>query len=232
MGYKTYLDLLGPLAQGKEIVSTGMKREVDRCKVAVERALDGVKVAIVSSGDAGIYGMAGLILEICAKRGLSIGMSGEQQENQGKHPDILLEIVPGVPALCAGSALLGAALMHDFCSISLSDLLTPWDTIERRLELASQGDFVIAIYNPKSKKRDWQLARAVGIILRHRSPETPAGIVRKAMREGQEVTITTLDELLGHPVDMQTVILVGNSRTYVYQGRMITPRGYDEKYTL
>lgn len=233
VGYETYLDLLGPLIQGKETISTGMKQEVKRCEAALKRAVSGEKVAVVSSGDAGIYGMAGLILEICAARHISVCPRDGTERGSGEGPpDLFLEIVPGVPALCAGSALLGAAIAHDFCAISLSDLLTPWQAIEKRLDLAGRGDFVIALYNPRSKRRTWQLERAIGIIRLHRSPGTPVGIVRKAMRSGQEVTVTTLDEVLDHAADMQTVILVGNSRTYSYQGWMITPRGYDEKYSL
>ena len=144
--------------------------------------------------------------------------------------DLYLEVIPGVPALAAGAALLGAPLMHDFVVISLSDLLTPWEIILRRLELAAQGDFVIVLYNPKSKKRDWQLGAVRDLLLRHKTPETPVGIVSRAMREGQTTTITTLEDLLTHPVDMQTIVVVGNSQTYTYGGYMITPRGYQSKY--
>ena len=144
--------------------------------------------------------------------------------------DLYLEVIPGVPALAAGAALLGAPLMHDFVVISLSDLLTPWETIQKRLELAAQGDFVIVLYNPKSKKRDWQLGAVRDLLLRHKDPGTPVGIVSRAMREGQATTVTTLEDLLTHPVDMQTIVIVGNSQTYTYGGYMITPRGYQDKY--
>ena len=139
-------------------------------------------------------------------------------------------MIPGVPALAAGAALLGAPLMHDFVAISLSDLLTPWEMIVKRLELAAQGDFVIVLYNPKSKKRDWQLGAVRDLLLRHRDPETPVGIVSRAMREGQETIITTLQEMLSQPVDMQTIVMVGNSQSLTYGPYMITPRGYRAKY--
>jgi precorrin-3B C17-methyltransferase len=184
-------------------------------------------VALVSSGDAGIYGMAGLVLEICAAQGLQVG-----PPEQAGPVDLHLEVIPGVPALAAGAALLGAPLMHDFAAISLSDLLTPWETIEKRLDLAAQGDLVIVLYNPKSKKRQWQLGAVRDLLLRHKSPVTPVGLVCRAMREGQQVTVTTLQEMLAHPVDMQTVIIVGNSQTFAYGPYMITPRGYLAKYQV
>jgi len=137
-----------------------------------------------------------------------------------------------VPALAAGAALLGAPLMHDFASVSLSDLLTPWEIIQKRVELAAQGDFVIVLYNPKSKKRDWQLGAVRDLLLRYKAPETPVGLVCRAMREGQTITITTLEDLLQHEVDMQTVVIVGNSQTFTYGPYMITPRGYLNKYQV
>jgi precorrin-3B C17-methyltransferase / cobalt-factor III methyltransferase len=226
-GYRTYIELIEPLLTGQEVVATGMKAEVSRCQSAIDRALAGDRVALVSSGDAGIYGMAGLVLEICAARGLKIGppdMAGEV--------DFRLEVIPGVPALAAGAALLGAPLMHDFAAISLSDLLTPWETIVKRLELAAQGDFVIVLYNPKSKKRHWQLGAVRDLLLRYKDPATPVGIVCRAMREGQAVTITTLNNLTKEPVDMQTVVFVGNSQTFTYGPYMVTPRGYLDKYQV
>jgi precorrin-3B C17-methyltransferase len=182
-------------------------------------------VALVSSGDAGIYGMAGLVLEMGAAQGLKLGPSEAAGE-----VDLYLEVIPGVPALAAAAALLGAPLMHDFVAISLSDLLTPWETIEKRLELAAQGDFVMVLYNPQSKKRDWQLGAVRDLLLRHKDPGTPVGIVSRAMRPGQTTTITTLNDLTKNPVDMQTVVVVGNSQTYTYGPYMITPRGYRDKY--
>jgi precorrin-3B C17-methyltransferase len=226
-GYRTYLDLLEPLLTHQEVVATGMKGEVKRCRAAIERALGGAQVALVSSGDAGIYGMAGLVLEICAARGLKVAPPGEAEI-----VDFHLEVIPGAPALAAAAALLGAPLMHDFASISLSDLLTPWETIQKRVELAAGGDFVIVLYNPKSKKRDWQLAAVRDLLLQVKDPATPVGIVSRAMRQGQKVVITTLKEMPAFPVDMQTVIIVGNSQTFTYGPYMITPRGYLTKYEV
>jgi precorrin-3B C17-methyltransferase len=225
VGYQTYIDLVRPWLTTQEVVATGMKAEVKRCQLALDRACAGQKVAIVSSGDAGIYGMAGLVLEMCAVQGLKVG-----PPEAGAAVDLYLEVIPGVPALAAGAALLGAPLMHDFVVISLSDLLTPWEIIHKRLELAAQGDFVIVLYNPKSKKRDWQLGAVRELLLKHKDPQTPVGIVSRAMREGQATTITTLDDLTENAVDMQTIVVVGNSQTYTYAGYMITPRGYQNKY--
>lgn len=226
-GYRTYVELIQPLLRHQEVVATGMKAEVQRCQAAIDRALTGARVALVSSGDAGIYGMAGLVLEICAARGLRVAPPEATSE-----VDFHLEVIPGVPALAAGAALLGAPLMHDFASVSLSDLLTPWQTIEKRLELAAQGDFVIVLYNPKSKKRNWQLGAVQELLLRHKPPETPVGLVSRAMRQGQTVTITTLAKLTEEPVDMQTVVIVGNSQTFTYGPYMVTPRGYLNKYQV
>ncbi len=226
-GYRTYVELIAPLLTHQEVVATGMKAEVQRCQAAIDRALAGDRVALVSSGDAGIYGMAGLVLEICAARRLQVSPPDEAAE-----VDFHLEVIPGVPALAAGAALLGAPLMHDFASISLSDLLTPWETILKRLELAAQGDFVIVLYNPKSKKRDWQLGAVQELLLRHKPPETPVGIVSRAMRQDQTVTITTLKDLTANPVDMQTVVIVGNSQTFAYGPYLVTPRGYLNKYQV
>ncbi len=226
-GYHTYIELLKPLLAHQEVVASGMKGEVKRCQAAIDRALGGARVALVSSGDAGIYGMAGLVLEICAARELKVGPPGDP----GK-VDFHLEVIPGVPALAAAAALLGAPLMHDFAAISLSDLLTPWETIKKRVELAGAGDFVIGLYNPKSKKRDWQLAAVRDILLKVKDPATPVGIVSRAMREGQGVVITTLKEMLAYPVDMQTVVIIGNSQTFTYGPYMVTPRGYLNKYQV
>jgi precorrin-3B C17-methyltransferase len=227
VGYRTYIELLKPLLTHQEVVVSGMKAEVQRCRLAVDRAQSGQKVALVSSGDAGIYGMAGLVLEICSARELKVA----PPEAPGQM-DLHLEVIPGVPALAAGAALLGAPLMHDFASISLSDLLTPWEIIKKRVEAAAQGDFVIVLYNPKSQKRDWQLSAVRDLLLGSKAPDTPVGIVTRAMRPGQEVVLTTLDGILQHPVDMQTVIIVGNSQTYTYGPYMITPRGYLAKYRV
>lgn len=227
VGYQTYLALIRPLLTGKEVAASAMKQEVKRCRLAIERARQGARVALVSSGDAGIYGMAGLVLEICAAQNLIPAPPDKAAE-----ADLHLEIIPGVPALAAGAALLGAPLMHDFCAISLSDLLTPWELIVQRLEAAAQADFVIVLYNPKSKKRAWQLAKAQEILLTIRPPQTPVGIVRRAMREGEAVILTTLKDLPASQVDMQTIVIVGNSQSFVFGDYLITPRGYGEKYAL
>jgi precorrin-3B C17-methyltransferase len=227
VGYQTYIDLVRPWLTTQEVVATGMKAEVKRCQLALDRAGAGQKVALVSSGDAGIYGMAGLVLEMCAVQGLKVR---PLEAGAAADVDLYLQVIPGVPALAAGSALLGAPLMHDFVVVSLSDLLTPWEIIHKRLELAAQGDFVIVLYNPKSKKRDWQLGAVRDLLLRYKTPETPVGIVSRAMREGQTTTVTTLDDLTKNAVDMQTIVVVGNSQTYTYGAYMITPRGYQNKY--
>jgi precorrin-3B C17-methyltransferase len=227
VGYQTYVDLIADLLTHQEVVATGMKAEVKRCQAAIDRVRAGQNVALVSSGDAGVYGMAGLVLEVCAAQGLRVGPPDADRE-----VDLYLEVIPGIPALAAGAALLGAPLMHDFVSISLSDLLTPWEVIKRRVEAAGQGDFVIVLYNPKSKKRDWQLQAVVDLLLKHRQPDTPVGLVGRAMRPGQEVLITTLEKLPTQQVDMQTIVLVGNSQTFQYGDYMVTPRGYLAKYQV
>jgi len=227
VGYTTYIDLIRPLVAGKTLISTGMTREVDRVDAGIAAALEGHATAVVSSGDAGIYAMAGLILEICRKRRLPLARAGSGT------PDALqIEVVPGIPALAAGAALLGAPLTHDFAVISLSDLLTPWETIARRLAAAAQADFVIVLYNPKSKRRPDNLRRACEIIGEHRPSDTPAGVVRAATRPRQSVCITTLGELPRAEVDMQTIVFVGNAATEVYDGFMVTPRGYAKKYDM
>ena len=226
-GYRTYIELIEPLLTHQEVVATGMKAEVKRCQAAIDRACEGQRVALVSSGDAGIYGMAGLVLEICAARELQVGPPDVPGE-----VDFYLEVIPGVPALAAAAALLGAPLMHDFAAISLSDLLTPWEVIQRRVQLAAEGDLVIVLYNPKSKKRDWQLGVVRDLLLKVKDVATPVGIVSRAMREGQDAVVTTLEEMLEHPVDMQTVVIVGNSQTFTYGQYMVTPRGYLNKYQV
>ncbi|MCL5256277.1 MAG: precorrin-3B C(17)-methyltransferase [Chloroflexi bacterium] len=215
VGYHTYLRLAPSLFRGKQVVSSGMRQEVDRARKAAEIASTGKTVAVVCSGDSGIYGMAGLVYEICD------GM-----------PPVEIEVIPGVPAFVAAAALLGAPLMHDFSAISLSDLLTPWATIAHRIDLAAQADFVIAIYNPRSHGRRTQIVDARSILLRHRRPATPVGIVSKAYREGQSLVLTDLERMLDSTIDMSTVLIIGNSQTYVQDGKMITPRGYGNKYEL
>lgn len=217
MGYRTYLDLMDiGLLEGKEVVATGMMDEIRRCETAIDHALLGKDTAVVSSGDSGIYGMAGLVLELLEERGLL-----EQ---------VPVEIVPGIPALAAAASLLGGPLMHDFAVISLSDLMTPWAVIEERARAAAEADFVLVIYNPRSKKRNWQLGRVLEVIRPYRHEETPVGVVKNAMRAGQAVTATTLSRVEESSVDMLSILVVGNSHTRLAGGRMITPRGYREKY--
>lgn len=212
VGYHTYLKLIPQLIEGKDQVGTGMMQEVDRCKKAVELASEGRRVAVVSSGDPGVYGMAGLVLEIIEKL------------PQEKKPEA--EIIAGLSAVNAAAAILGAPLMHDFAVISLSDLLTPWELIKKRLACAADGDFVIALYNPRSNRRVTHLEEAREIVMAVRGKDTPVGIVRKAGREGQSMTLSTLENLIHEEVDMQTLVIIGNSKTYVADGKMITPRGY------
>jgi len=213
-GYTRYVALLGTLVEDKEILVTGMTAEVERCTRAVEAARAGRRVAVVCSGDAGVYGMAGLVLQIASK----LGVAG----------DIDIEVIPGLPAFVAAAALLGAPLMHDFASVSLSDLLTPRGLIERRVEAAASADFVIVLYNPKSSKRVEGLGRAIDIIRGHRDAKTPVGIVRNASREHESVAVATLGSVHEHygGVDMLSIVIVGNSSTIFQDDSMITPRGY------
>ncbi|MBM7867204.1 precorrin-3B C17-methyltransferase [Heliobacterium gestii] len=212
VGYSTYVKLIEDLIEGKDVRASGMRKEIDRACLAVDLALEGKAVVVVSSGDPGVYGMAGVVLEAV-----------QQREAQGK---VAVEVIPGVTSATAAAAVLGAPLMHDFAVISLSDLLTPWDLIRRRVESAAAGDFIITLYNPKSTKRVHQIEEVRQLLLQHRSPETPVGIVRNARREGEERVLTTLGEFLEHPIDMFTVLVIGNSQTYIRDGWMITPRGY------
>lgn len=219
VGYKTYTGLLSPLLEGKEVHSTGMGDEVGRCRKALELAGSGKSVALVSSGDSGIYGMAGLVHEL---------ISALEEA-----PPFPVEVVPGVPAFVSAASLLGSPLMHDFAAVSLSDILTPWETIARRLEGGVKADFVVVLYNPRSKGRTSQLPLAVELLRRHRAPGTPVGVVKNASRKAEEVLITTLARLSEHydTIDMSTVVIIGNSTTYVSGGRIITPRGYRTRYT-
>ena len=223
VGYKAYVELVEPeLLAERQVLSTGMTGEVERCGKAVDLALAGVETAVVCSGDPGVYAMAGLVLELVEARGLA--------------QEVEVEVVPGIPAVCAAAALLGAPLMHDFAVISLSDLLTPWEVIARRVEAAAGADFVLAVYNPRSGKRQSHLPRALELIARHREPQTPVGLVKSAYRPQQQVLITTLAELDPEAVDMQSILVIGNSSTRLVPAksgkRMLTPRGYAEKYAL
>ena len=211
IGYKYYFQFVEPyLSPGTECVDTGMKKERERAEEAFARAGEGKVVCVVSSGDAGIYGMAPLIWEMKRERG----------------SDVEIEVLPGISAFQKAASLLGAPVGHDLCILSLSDLMTPWEKIERRIRAAAVADFITAVYNPKSNGRYWQLYRLQEIFLQHRDPATPLGFVRQAGREDQQVTLTTLGEFDPEQVDMFTVIIIGNSQSYAYEGNMITPRGY------
>jgi precorrin-3B C17-methyltransferase len=198
-----------------------MTQEMDRAEAALDLALSGKKAALVSGGDAGVYAMAGAVFELAAARKVNLSEGLERLE---------IKVIAGVPALIAGAALLGAPLTHDFCAISLSDRLTPWPTIEKRLDLASQAGLVIALYNPKSHGRSWHLTRAAEILSQNLPPTTPVGLAARCGREGQNITLTTLADLPQSQVDMQTLVIIGNPTTFVYQGYLITPRGYAQKY--
>lgn len=208
-GYSTYIDLIRPFFPEKAFLHTGMRRETERVRMALEAVCDGKTVSLICSGDAAVYGMAGLALTLAQQ-----------------YPDAEVEIVPGVTAALSGGAVLGAPLTHDFAVISLSDLLTPMEKIERRLRCAAQGDFVIVLYNPSSKQRANYLQRACDILLETCSPETICGWVRNIGREGQESHIVKLSGLRDTPADMFTTVFIGNSETVCLNGRMVTPRGY------
>lgn len=210
VGYKTYIQLIEPFMSHKELVSSGMKKEVDRCLEVLQLAELGKTVSLISSGDPGVYGMAGIMLEVVAE----------------KKSTVEVEIIPGISAASSAASLLGAPLMNDYVVISLSDLLTPWEMIEKRLNAAGIGDFVVSMYNPRSKTRIKQLDIAVEILLKYQRPETPVGIVKHAMRDEQEVIITDLAHVREQEIDMFTTLIVGNSHTHVISGKMVTKRGY------
>jgi len=212
-GYTVYVDLVKDMFEGKEFFSTGMMKETDRCKKALEIADEGKKVSLVCSGDSGVYGMAGLIYELGTD-----------------HPEVEIEIVPGITSAISGGSVLGAPVGHDFCVISLSDHLTEMALIEKRLRLAGEGDFIIVLYNPSSKTRKDYLKRACDILLESRSPENVCGWVRNISREGEEKKVMTLRELREEQVDMFTTVFIGSSKTIDLGGMMVTPRGYIEKY--
>ncbi|GAN34732.1 MAG: precorrin-3B C(17)-methyltransferase [Candidatus Brocadia sp. AMX2] len=210
VGYKLYVDLVKDIVGNKQIVASAMRKEIERVEMAIQEALAGKIVSLISSGDPGVYGMAGLVLEVVSEKNI----------------DLPLEIISGIPAANAAAAVLGAPLMHDYAVISLSDLLTPWETIERRVKCAAEADFVIVLYNPRSSQRDWQIEKTAHIILHYKSPATPVGIVKDASRKDESVIITTLDKMTSHPIDMTTVIIVGNSTTFQYHNYLVTKRGY------
>lgn len=207
IGYKTYINLIKDLFKDKELISFAMKKEIDRCNEVIKYAKTGKVVSLISSGDAGVYGMAGIMLELASD-------------------DIEVEVVPGVTASTAAASIVGAPIMHDHCSISLSDLLTNWELIEKRLDLASQADFVISLYNPKSKGRTEQIIKARDIILKHKSENTKVAIVKNAKRENETSVLTDLKNMLNYEIDMLTTIIIGNSKTFIKNGKMISPRGY------
>ena len=209
VGYHVYVDLVKDHFPGKEFFTTPMRKEVDRCKIALDLAREGRDVAMICSGDSGIYGMAGLIYEL-----------------RGEDESIEVEVIGGLTAACSGASRLGAPLTHDFAVISLSDLLTPWETIEKRLDCAAQANLSIVLYNPGSMKRKDYLQRACDILMRHKAPETVCGAVRNIGREGEQTRVMTLSELRDYEADMFTTVFVGNSFTKVIGGKMVTPRGY------
>ncbi|MBU5308617.1 precorrin-3B C(17)-methyltransferase [Clostridioides mangenotii] len=210
VGYKTYIKLIEELIEGKEVIENGMRQEIDRCKRAIEEAKGGKTVAVISSGDAGIYGMAGLILELVSK----------------EEVDIQVKVVPGITASIGAAALLGAPIMHDFCHISLSDLLTPWEVIEKRLKLAADADFVICLYNARSKGRSEHLKKAFDIMKEYKCGDIPVGIVKDVGRENQDIHICTFDTMDFERVDMTTMVVIGNKSTFINGDKIITPRGY------
>lgn len=212
IGYSGYFAWVADLVAGKECIALPLTQERERARLAVHRAARGCSVCVISSGDAGIYGMASLVLEMV------------EHAPTGERPEV--QVIPGLSALNACAALLGAPLAHDFAAISLSDLLTPWPLIERRLIAAAEADFVVAVFNPRSERRTWQLARAQELLLRARAPETPVGVVRNAYRPDQSVEITTLGGMAACRVDMLTTLIVGNSQTRRLESMLITPRGY------
>lgn len=220
VGYVTYIKLVADLLEGKEVIRKGMTEELDRAVHALEYAREGKKVALISSGDAGVYGMAGPTYEVLFQAGWT--------------PDsgVEVEVIPGASAINACASLVGAPLTHDFCSISLSDLLTPWPVIARRLDAVAAADFVVALYNPKSGRRTQQIVQAQQLFLRHRSPDTPVAIVKSAYRRRQAIVFTTLASMSECDIGMLSTVLIGNSNTFVRDGLMITPRGYDNKYEL
>lgn len=204
-GYIKYIEMVKPLLDGKEIFSNGMRGEEDRCREALALSRENT-VALISTGDAGIYGMAGLILEM------------KEDEN--------VEIIPGITASSAAGAVVGAPLMHDNCNISLSDLMTPYEDIKNRVDLAAKGDFVISLYNPKSKGRPHYLREAIELVKQYREDSTPVAVVRHALREGESYKLFTLENFDDSVVDMFSIVIIGNSKSFIKDGQFVTPRGY------
>ena len=211
IGYKTYINLIKEYFENKELINSPMKKEVDRCQDALNIAMEGNTVSLISSGDAGVYGMAGIMLEIV-------------------DDSIEVEIISGVTATNAAGSVVGAPIMHDYVTISLSDLLTDWELIKKRLDLAAQGDFVVSLYNPKSRGRTTQIEEARDIMLKHKSKSTVVAIAKNIGRDDEEYVLTTLEQMLNYDIDMSTIVIIGNSNTFIKNGKMITPRGYKGKY--
>lgn len=212
VGYKTYIGLIDEMiSDNQQVYASGMRKEQKRAKKAIELAEQGRRVAIISSGDPGVYGMAGLVLELINK--------GDYQ--------VEAEVIPGITAANAAASILGAPLMHDYAVISLSDLLTPWEQIKKRLKATAKADFITVLYNPRSSKRTEQIKIARNIFLNYRQDDTPVGIVRNAGRKGEEKKITNLDEMLDEKIDMLSTVIIGNSMTYAAGDKIITPRGYN-----
>ncbi len=220
IGYVTYIKLVADLIEGKEIIRKSMTEELDRAVSALEAARQGKKVALISSGDAGVYGMAGPTYEVLFQAGWT------------PYDAVQVEIIPGASALNSCAALVGAPLTHDFCAISLSDLLTPWPTIARRLDAVAMADFVVALYNPKSGRRTRQIVEAQRLFLRHRRADTPVAIVKSGYRRRQNIVFTTLDQMAEADIGMLSTVLIGNSNTFIRHGLMVTPRGYANKYDM
>ncbi len=216
IGYSKYIEMIYEVVKNKTILGSSVVDEIARADMAIKYAMEGKKVSVISSGDSGIYGMAGLVFEMISHHNY----------------DIEIEIIPGITSLASSSSLIGTPLMNDFCSISLSDKLTPWETIEKRIKSAAEGDFVIVFYNPKSQKRTEGIKKARDIIMEYRNKTTPVGIIKNAYRENQESFVTNLEKFLDFDIDMFTTIIVGNSSSYQYKNYMITPRNYDLKYNL
>lgn len=211
-GYDLYIDLIKEIIEGKRLINTPMKQEVKRCQMAIEEALNGNTVAMISSGDAGVYGMAGVIHELCEA-----------------HPEIEIEVIPGITAACSAASVLGAPLIHDFAVISLSDLMTPWEKIEKRLKLSADADMVICLYNPSSIKRSDYLQKACDIMLEYKAEDTNCGYVRNIGREEESYKLCTLKELRDTKVDMFTTVIIGNETTQIINNKLVTPRGYKVK---
>lgn len=210
VGYKHYLDHIADLTEGKELISSGMRQEVERCRAAIERARDGATVSFVSSGDAGIYGMAGLAIEMVSGEGINVP----------------IEIIPGVTASSSAAARLGAPLMLDYACISLSDLLVPWETIQKRVEAAAAADFVVALYNPKSTKRTEQIAHVASIFRQHRPDSTPVGVATAVGSVDERIVLTDLGRFLNEEITMRSVVIIGNRSSKCLDGWFVTPRGY------